>query len=65
VTKYGKAKATAERVDGESADTAGTSSELAKPISFADVILMTHKQASEPDALLQALRASPEHTRRV
>jgi hypothetical protein len=40
-------------------------SEPAEPISFADVVRMTHQQASEPDALLQALRASPERTRNV
>ena len=44
---------------------AGTGSEPAEPISFADVVRMTHKQACQPDALLQALHASPERTRDV
>jgi len=55
----------APRHNENSVGEAGTGSEPAEPISFADVVRMTHKQACQPDALLQALHASPERTRDV
>ena len=47
------------------ASTSEIGSEPTEAISFAEVVRMTHEQASEPGALLQALRASPERTRNV
>lgn len=48
-----------------SVDAAKTGGEPAEPISFADVVRMTHERSCEPDPLLQALRTSPERTRKV
>ena len=57
----------AARHDKKSVDApiSGTGSESAEAISFADVVHMTHEQASEPGPLIQALHASPERTRNV
>lgn len=55
----------AARQNENSASAAGTGKEPAEPISFAEVVRVTHEQACEPDALLQALRASPGCSRDV
>lgn len=51
--------------DAAGPSTPGAVSEPPEAISFADVARMTHEEAGEPGALLQALRASPERTRKV